>query len=68
GYITCPVIYFGLNVNWVWLGSVVNFVAIPTGYISSLIYRWVKKDYEYSIYTWRYRGSQENATKPEMSS
>ncbi|MBN2456584.1 MAG: sodium/solute symporter [Sedimentisphaerales bacterium] len=50
------VICHGLGVNWVWLGSIVNFNAMLTGYIASLIYRWIKKDYEYSIYTWRYRG------------
>jgi SSS family transporter len=56
GYITCPLCYFVWDVNWVWLGTMVTLAVISIGYSSSIIYRWVRTDYKYSKYTWKYRG------------
>jgi len=57
GYIICPLCYFMWDVNWVWLGTIVTFAVMSVGYISSIIHRFTTKDYNYSIYTWKYRPS-----------
>jgi len=60
GYITCPLCYFVWEVNWVWLGAMVTLSVTSVGYFSSIIYRWVKNDYVYSKYTWKYKGEETN--------